>query len=259
MLNAEAVSSRFDGGATFVRENTNANYRVNRGVLALGSKADGMVAWNLFGKTGASAGLYFSGEVKLNDFNGIEVGSTLTRDTADVKLGAQSVLIVDAAQESGTTVEGSISTSEGSRLHFVNIDPEEGVSIKLDADFDTVTTDNLFVKVEKNESGGYGFAVETDGGTLSSLGLEGFDAQSMIALQKKDPYVASLLTATPTSRATSVMRSSRADLIRRLRRACRPLRLTLPMRALTSPSSARAGPVSARPAGAGLRKSRARP
>lgn len=195
-VNAERGSGlvTIDGGATFVRENTNANYRVNRGVLALGSKADGMVAWNLFGKTGASAGLYLSGEVKLNDFNGIEVGSTLTRDTADVKLGAQSVLIVDAAQESGTTVEGSISTSEGSRLHFVNIDPEEGVSIKLDADFDTVTTDNLFVKVEKNESGGYGFAVETDGGTLSSLGLEGFDAQSMIALQKKDPYVASLLT-----------------------------------------------------------------
>lgn len=183
-----------DGGATSVRENTNTSYRVNRGVLALGSKADGMVAWNLFGKTGASAGLYFSGEVKLGAFNGIEVGSTLTRDAADVKLGAQSVLIVDAAKESGTTVDGSISTSEGSRLHFVNVDPQEAVAIELDGHFDTVTTDNLFVKVEQNENGDYGFAVETDGGTLSSLGLDGFDAQSMIALQKKDPYVASLLT-----------------------------------------------------------------
>lgn len=183
-----------DGGATFVRENTNTSYRVNRGVLALGSKADGMVAWNLFGKTGASAGLYFSGEVKLKDFNGIEVGSTLTRNAADVKLGAESVLIVDAAKESGTTVDGSISTSEGSRLHFVNVDPQEAVAIELDGHFDTVTTDNLFVKVEQNENGDYGFAVETDGGTLSSLGLDGFDAQSMIALQKKDPYVASLLT-----------------------------------------------------------------
>lgn len=183
-----------DGGATFVGDNTNTSYRVNRGVLALGSKADGMVAWNLFGKTGASAGLYFSGEVKLGAFNGIEVGSTLTRDAADVKLGAQSVLIVDAAKESGTTVEGSISTSEGSRLHFVNVDPQEAVAIELDGHFDTVTTDNLFVKVEQNENGDYGFAVETDGGTLSSLGLDGFDAQSMIALQKKDPYVASLLT-----------------------------------------------------------------
>lgn len=183
-----------DGGATFVGSNTNTGYRVNRGVLALGSKADGMVAWNLFGKTGASAGLYFSGSVNLADFSGITVGSALARDAAAVQVGAEGVVIVDAAKDSATTVDGTISTSEGSRLHFVNIDPEEGVSIKLDADFDTVTTDNLFVKVEKNESGDYGFAVETDGGTLSSLGLDGFDAGSMIALQKKDEYVASLLT-----------------------------------------------------------------
>lgn len=183
-----------DGGATFVGSNSNTSYRVNRGVLALGSKADGMVAWNLFGKTGAPAGLYFSGEVNLSDFSGIAVGSALARDAANVQVGAEGVLIVDAAKDSATTVDGTISTSEGSRLHFVNIDPEEGVSIKLDADFDTVTTDNLFVKVEKNESGDYGFAVETDGGTLSSLGLDGFDAGSMIALQKKDEYVASLLT-----------------------------------------------------------------
>ena len=183
-----------DGGATFVGNNFNTSYQVNRGVLALGSKADGMVAWNLFGKTGASAGLYFSGEVKLADFSGITVGSALARDAANVQVGAEGVVIVDAAKDSATTVDGTISTSEGSRLHFVNIDPEEGVSIKLDADFDTVTTDNLFVKVEKNESGDYGFAVETDGGTLSSFGLDGFDAGSMIALQKKDEYVASLLT-----------------------------------------------------------------
>lgn len=183
-----------DGGATFVGKNSNTSYRVNRGVLALGSKADGMVAWNLFGKTGASAGLYFSGEVKLGDFSGITVGSALARDAADVQVGAEGVLIVDAAKDSNTTVDGTISTSEGSRLHFVNVDPEEGVSIQLNADFDTVTTDNLFFKVEKGENGEYGFALETDGGTLSNLGLDGFDAGSMIALQKKDEYVASLLT-----------------------------------------------------------------
>lgn len=187
-------SITIDGGATFVGKNTNTSYRVNRGVLALGSKADGMVAWNLFGKTGASAGLYFSGEVKLGDFSGITVGSALARDAANVLVGAEGVLIVDAAQDSHTTVKGTISSSEGSRLHFVNVDSGEGVSIQLNADFDTVTTDNLFFKVEKGENGEYGFALETDGGTLSNLGLDGFDAGSMIALQKKDEYVASLLT-----------------------------------------------------------------
>lgn len=187
-------SITIDGGATFVGTNTNTSYRVNRGVLALGSKADGMVAWNLFGKTGASAGLYFSGEVKLGAFSGITVGSALARDAANVLVGAEGVLIVDAAQDSHTTVEGTISSSEGSRLHFVNVDSGEGVSIQLNADFDTVTTDNLFFKVEKGENGEYGFALETDGGTLSNLGLDGFDAGSMIALQKKDEYVASLLT-----------------------------------------------------------------
>lgn len=187
-------SITIDGGATFVGKNANTSYRVNRGVLALGSKADGMVAWNLFGKTGASAGLYFSGEVKLGDFSGITVGSALARDAADVQVGAEGVLIVDAAKDSNTTVAGTISSSEGSRLHFVNVDSEEGVSIRLNADFDTVTTDNLFFKAEKGENGEYGFALETDGGTLSNLGLDGFDAESMIALQKKDEYVASLLT-----------------------------------------------------------------
>lgn len=187
-------SITIDGGATFVGNNTKTSFRGNRGVLVLGSKADGMVAWNLFGKTGASAGLYFSGSVKLADFSGIMVGSALARDAANVKVGAEDVLIVDAAKDSHTTVAGTISSSEGSRLHFVNVDSEEGVSIKLDADFDTVTTDNLFFKVEKGENGEYGFTLETDGGTLSNLGLDGFDAGSMIALQKKDEYVASLLT-----------------------------------------------------------------
>lgn len=172
-------------------DTANVAFKVDNGVLALGTKADAMTAHDQLASVNAIPGLYLAGAVDLKDANAT-IGK-VAEGVTGVVIGTNGSLMADAAAD--TTVTGTIRGTKESGIYFTNV-AEEGANVVFGEDtlqgFDLengITVDNIRYEVLSNKAENkntFTFEVITNQAQLYSLGLDGFDGEALNLIEKQD-------------------------------------------------------------------------